>query len=276
MRRAGRYSLVQVVLTTSAESSLQTRGCRIISELTNHHTSSTLGTNAPLFLPSRLLASSRLLPCPQRPPSTHHRESLVSSRLSRSYITAPSWTQNARALSSTSSSPSSASTSTSLPSSPASAQGALEDDTQTTTQQTKPAQGKIKAFIRRYGPVGVCTYLGIYGVTLAGFYTAFQSGLLREGDIESLIDYLGLATYIDVSGLNPRLSSFALAWIVTKFTEPIRAALTVAVTPFIVRKIKGAPTSAPASPSNTNAAPASTTGFPNPRQEPHTQPKNPS
>ncbi len=45
--------------------------------------------------------------------------------------------------------------------------------------------------------------------------------------------------WIDVSSLSPKVGNFALAWIVTKFTEPIRFAVTLAITPMISRWIRG-------------------------------------
>ncbi len=51
--------------------------------------------------------------------------------------------------------------------------------------------GKIKAFLKKYGPIGVGTYFGLYGATLGAFYTAFQSGLIFAGDVVGLIEWLG-------------------------------------------------------------------------------------
>jgi len=34
---------------------------------------------------------------------------------------------------------------------------------------------------------------------------------------------------------NPRVGTFAIAWVMTKFTEPVRAGLTIAVVPSIAR-----------------------------------------
>jgi hypothetical protein len=87
--------------------------------------------------------------------------------------------------------------------------------------------------------VGVVTYFSIYGATLASFYGAFSSGILFAGDVVGLIEKLHLGDLFDESLLTPKMGNFALAWIVTKFTEPLRFALTLGVTPAISRWWRG-------------------------------------
>jgi len=40
---------------------------------------------------------------------------------------------------------------------------------------------------------------------------------------------------------NPRVGTFAIAWVMTKVTEPVRAGLTIAVVPSIARALGRAP-----------------------------------
>jgi hypothetical protein len=99
----------------------------------------------------------------------------------------------------------------------------------------KPKLGKVRMFLKKYGAVGVVTYFGLYGATLASFYGAYSSGLLYAGDVVGLIEYLHLGELFDESLLTPKVGNFALAWVSTKFTEPLRFAITIGITPSISR-----------------------------------------
>ena len=58
-------------------------------------------------------------------------------------------------------------------------------------------------------------------------------------DAISMFKAIHLDKLIDLDSLNPKTGNFAIAWILTKFTEPIRFGLTIAVTPSIYRFITG-------------------------------------
>ena len=58
-------------------------------------------------------------------------------------------------------------------------------------------------------------------------------------DIQHLVDALGLAHYYE--HIDPRKGDFAVAWLATKFTEPLRLALTAAITPTAARMLGRAP-----------------------------------
>jgi len=106
-------------------------------------------------------------------------------------------------------------------------------------ERTKESPGKITTFIKKYGPIGVVTYFGMYGLTLSAMYILVSRGLIVSTDVISLLQKIGLDRFFDVNEINPKAGHFAVAWILTKFTEPIRFGLTLAVTPSIYRFITG-------------------------------------
>eukprot|EP00026_Physarum_polycephalum_P014639 Phypoly_transcript_15177.p1 GENE.Phypoly_transcript_15177~~Phypoly_transcript_15177.p1 ORF type:complete len:225 (+),score=57.41 Phypoly_transcript_15177:90-764(+) len=106
-------------------------------------------------------------------------------------------------------------------------------------ENLKVQSGKLRTFIRKYGPIGIGTYFGMYGATLAGIYGLVSSGLLGANDAISFFKMVHVDKLIDLDSLNPKAGNFAVAWILTKFTEPIRFGLTIAVTPSIYRFITG-------------------------------------
>ena len=63
-----------------------------------------------------------------------------------------------------------------------------------------------------------------------------------------LAEDLGIAQYLEVERVNAKTGSFLLAWIATKFTEPVRLALTIAMTPRIARFLGRAPKLPPKKP----------------------------
>eukprot|EP01089_Gocevia_fonbrunei_P006614 TRINITY_DN173_c0_g1_i1.p1 TRINITY_DN173_c0_g1~~TRINITY_DN173_c0_g1_i1.p1 ORF type:complete len:103 (-),score=9.48 TRINITY_DN173_c0_g1_i1:84-392(-) len=75
----------------------------------------------------------------------------------------------------------------------------------------------------------------MYFATLGGLYTLFLSGTLSASNLLSVLDYIHATGWLDTSQISPKASTFALAWIATKFTEPIRFGLTLYVTPKLHR-----------------------------------------
>lgn len=98
-----------------------------------------------------------------------------------------------------------------------------------------PPPGKFKQLWRKYGVVSIVTYFSIYVGTLSCMYLAISYGLIGSMDALSLIQKLGLDKWIDISVINPKLGNFGLAWVLTKFTEPLRLGITALITPFIAR-----------------------------------------
>ena len=116
--------------------------------------------------------------------------------------------------------------------------------------------------IKLYGPVFIGSYLSIYVSTLGLMFAGVQSGLL---DPVSLLDFLGVSgdqssakstvdavvefmenhtltnPYASFVAKNPSLANLAVAWIAVKFTEPIRFAITLSITPRVARFVGWVP-----------------------------------
>lgn len=91
---------------------------------------------------------------------------------------------------------------------------------------------------RRYGAVAVVTYIGVYVGTLGAMYGAVTYGILGRADAVSMVEYFGLEQYlIDANEVKSAKTKWAVAWLLTKLTEPLRAALTVAITPPLARTV---------------------------------------
>ena len=111
---------------------------------------------------------------------------------------------------------------------------------------------------KRYGPVFVGTYLGVYVTTLGSLYAGIQSGLLDPASLlgllvdtvdpdtgvakstadmtaELLQHYSWTKSYAPMIEEKPYVANFAIAWISTKFTEPPRLAVTAAIVPRLAR-----------------------------------------
>lgn len=116
--------------------------------------------------------------------------------------------------------------------------GKEEEEEETKTQQ---GVGRITELVRRYGAVGFGVYGGIYVGTLGLMYGLVTLDVVGAGDALSVLRYTGLDAYLDVSGVNKRASDFALAWILVKFTEPLRLLAAVSVTPMVARALGRAP-----------------------------------
>lgn len=96
--------------------------------------------------------------------------------------------------------------------------------------------GKFTQLWRQYGYLAIFVHLTIYGATLFFIYLGITEGFFKGKDALDLIKSLGLDKFMDVDNLNPKTSGFALAWVLTKFTEPIRIPLTILLTGLIGRR----------------------------------------
>ncbi len=62
--------------------------------------------------------------------------------------------------------------------------------------------------------------------------------------------------HLDFEELNPKHGNFAVAWVATKFTEPIRLGLSIAITPRIDAQLRKIPALARWMPARAAAEPA--------------------
>mmetsp|Transcript_13161 Transcript_13161/g.43404 ORF Transcript_13161/g.43404 Transcript_13161/m.43404 type:complete len:208 (+) Transcript_13161:29-652(+) len=148
------------------------------------------------------------------------------------------------------------------------AAGARQERARAAFDRAKAHGSDFMGYVREYGLVFVGTYAGIYVTTLGSMWgivgremhkasereRAVAEG--REPDVgEPLFDPLGVVrtasdflrehglghfapdpAFVDRLGSEHRLyASFAVAWILSKFTEPARAVLAFAVTPRVAR-----------------------------------------
>lgn len=115
------------------------------------------------------------------------------------------------------------------------------------------AKGKIKSLWKRYGVVAIGTYLGIYVSVLSSMFFALDYDIFRSSTfglepaaavqkvcdlVESWTGNTFLPGYFRE---NPRMGTFAVAWVMTKFTEPLRLGLAIAVVPSVARFLGRAP-----------------------------------
>ncbi|CAK4703581.1 hypothetical protein LEN26_010557 [Aphanomyces euteiches] len=128
-----------------------------------------------------------------------------------------------------------------------------------TTAAKTPRTNKFKELWNKYGWVGVGTYLSVYVTTLGSMFVAIETGLLstgapKEGESEdgngsfnivsatnALTEWtksVGLGSHFNVPEVSPATGSFLIAWVATKFTEPIRLAVTLMITPRIARYLR--------------------------------------
>lgn len=145
---------------------------------------------------------------------------------------------------------------------------ALEVATTAAADEVTPKKTSSKGMMKQYGPVFFGTYFAIYCSTVFGLFMSVQSGHLDVMYIISLITgsssptdpggvadpdtieeakstVLSLVEFLESYTLTrpvapmveeyPSIGNLAIAWIATKFTEPIRFGATVALTPTIAR-----------------------------------------
>jgi hypothetical protein len=106
---------------------------------------------------------------------------------------------------------------------------------------------KAKDLLKKYGFIGVATYLSIYVSTLGFIFTSLEYDLFNAATfgldpaelikkVCSLIEnYTGNTSVPHYIMNNPTVGTFAIAWVMTKFTEPIRLGVTLLVLPKVAK-----------------------------------------
>ncbi|EFC49093.1 DUF1279 domain-containing protein [Naegleria gruberi] len=114
---------------------------------------------------------------------------------------------------------------------------------QTTEQEIRSQEtvfAKIKRFVKQYGALGIVIYFGIYFLVLGTIFLLLQQGVFATKDVLQWLHSSGLDKLIDMSDLDKSemYANAGVAWVLTKFTEPLRMAVTLAITPSIYRLLK--------------------------------------
>jgi Protein of unknown function (DUF1279) len=125
----------------------------------------------------------------------------------------------------------------------------------------KSARLGAKSFggmLRQYGPVFLGTYMSVYFATLGGLFLGVESGVLdpaglfhmlghadddTSGEtintVKLVIDFMEqyefTSKFVHIVEKRPEVANLAVAWIAVKFTEPLRLATSLAITPRIAR-----------------------------------------
>jgi len=117
--------------------------------------------------------------------------------------------------------------------------------TSTTTLNEAP-RGRFRELWHNYGVVFLGLYGSIYLVTLGTIYELVTLRHINAHNVIQFAHSLGVDNYIDLTPIAAsKAGNFALAWILTKFTEPIRLAFTVTITPTVARFLGRAPPKPP-------------------------------
>lgn len=158
-------------------------------------------------------------------PDDLKRKQTVSEKLSASSSTATSSSTTTKTAS-TSASATTTSTSTA--------------NTQALEEKKKERIG-LKEFATRYGAVGIATYLTVYVGTLSSLFLLLKTSIISPDDTIAFVKNSKIiSSVIDPDLIHPEAGTFAVAWILTKFTEPLRLAFTLAITPSVSKFIRKA------------------------------------
>ena len=99
-------------------------------------------------------------------------------------------------------------------------------------------RSRAQAMWTQYGYLFISTYLSVYVVVLGGTYALVRNGVLPGPDINEFVNSSRLKKWVcpdkDLH-LSKRASDFLTAWLITKTTEPARAAVTIVLVPAMVR-----------------------------------------
>lgn len=125
-------------------------------------------------------------------------------------------------------------------------------------QSAKEGAKTVSGMLRKYGPVFIGTYGCVYFTTLGLLFSGVQSGLLdplvlfswlgasSDGDAETAKSTVHLVVewmeqhditkpYAPTIEKHPAFANLAVAWIAVKFTEPVRLAVALTITPRVSR-----------------------------------------
>lgn len=104
-------------------------------------------------------------------------------------------------------------------------------------------KAKLLALAKEYGYFSVATYFGVYLVTLSMVYGFVVVGAVPAFDVNEFMNSLTLKKWM--MGPEPLVVprwglDFMTAWIITKTTEPGRVLITIALVPFLAKRLPNA------------------------------------
>lgn len=124
-------------------------------------------------------------------------------------------------------------------------------------QGKKKAQPSFTELFTKYGSVFVGIHASVYLMTLGLLFVGVESGALdpayamtwvSQADdpkpaiqfvTETMEKYSWTREYAPMVAAHPSLANFGFAWILVKFTEPIRLPITMAILPNVVKYTGG-------------------------------------
>ena len=91
-----------------------------------------------------------------------------------------------------------------------------------------PLKERFQTLLAQYGRVVFIVYFAIFGLVLAGFAIAIRMGASSE-----IVSRLG----IPMDSTAGDLGTLGLAWVFTKFTQPLRILATLVLTPIVAKVV---------------------------------------
>ena len=132
-----------------------------------------------------------------------------------------------------------------------SARDSYKDFREHPAQSMRSGAKTFSGMMRKYGPIFIGTYAAVYLTTLGTFFVGVDSGFLdpaylfslfghvdageAKNTVDLVVDWMKTHSwtepYAPFMERNPHLANLAVAWIAVKFTEPVRAGVSLALTP---------------------------------------------
>lgn len=104
-------------------------------------------------------------------------------------------------------------------------------------------KAKLLALAKEYGYFSVATYFGVYLATLSVVYGLVVAGAVPAFDVNEFMNSLTLKKWMvgPEPIVLPRWGlDFMTAWVITKTTEPARVLVTIALVPFLAKRLPNA------------------------------------
>lgn len=99
---------------------------------------------------------------------------------------------------------------------------------------------QVKLLFREYGAFAIVTYLGVYVTTLGSIYGLVELGVIQNVDVNGWLNNWFIKKAImgdEPVNIPPHMQNLMMAWVMTKLTEPARLVGTLALVPFLVKRL---------------------------------------